>query len=166
MQPPQQQLDLKDIHLPDTLSWWPLAAGYWIIFVCIIIAVMTYLIIRSYRKKHEIRRLALAEYQRIKKAYAENHDPKQLSAALSALLRRAAISSYPESECAGLIGKPWLNWLDKQLSNSTLNFSNGPGYLLTEFIYSSSQKADDIDDLLKLSLLWLKQLPPPTGKSA
>lgn len=166
MQAPQQQLDLKDIHLPDSVSWWPPAPGYWLILAIIVACVVTYLSIKSYRKKHEIRRLALVEFQLIKKEYASNPDQKKLSMALSALLRRAAISTYPVSECAGLIGKPWLSWLDQQLSKTTLNFSNGPGYLLTEFVYSSSQHANDINDLLNLSLQWLKQLPPPSGKSS
>jgi Domain of unknown function (DUF4381) len=165
MQAPQQQLDLKDIHLPETVSWWPPAVGYWIVLSCTVICIMTYLSIKAYRKRHAIKRSALHEFNLIKKSYASNSNKKQLVTSLSELLRRAAISTYPLSDCAGLTGKQWLSWLDKQLSKSTLNFSDGPGYLLTDFIYSSSQQANDIDDLMSLTLQWLKQLPPPADKA-
>lgn len=166
MQAPQPQLDLKDIHLPDAVSWWPPAIGYWIILGCVVVCIITYLSIKAYRKKHAIRKLALHEFNSIKNSYASNANKKQLVTSLSELLRRAAISTYPLSDCAGLTGIQWLNWLDKQLSKNTLNFSDGPGYLLTDFIYSSSQQTNDIDDLMSLTLLWLKQLPSPADKKS
>ena len=165
MQAAQQQLDLKDIHLPDPVSWWPPATGYWIILAIIVICIVTFLSLKAYRKKYVIKKAALNEFNRIKKDFQSKPNQKKLATSLSELLRRAAISTYPASECAGLTGKQWLNWLDKNLPESTLNFSNGPGYLLTEFIYSSSQHANDINDLLNLCLQWLKQLPPPSGKN-
>ncbi len=165
MQTPQQQLDLKDIHLPDAVSWWPPAAGYWIILAVIAVCIISFLSIKAYRKKFEIKRLALAELSAIKESYESTSDKKQLVISLSELLRRAAISTYPLSECASLTGTQWLNWLDKSLSKNTLNFSNGPGYLLTDYIYSKSEQADDVNALIKLSLQWLNKLPATSGKN-
>jgi hypothetical protein len=30
---PTTQLPLKDIHLPDAISWWPPAIGWWLIII-------------------------------------------------------------------------------------------------------------------------------------
>lgn len=165
MQTPQQQLDLKDIHLPDAISWWPPAIGYWIVLGVIAACIISYLSIKAYRKRFEIKRLALTEFSAIKETYDSTSDKKQLVISLSELLRRAAISTFPLSECASLTGTQWLNWLDKSLSKNTLTFSNGPGYLLTDYIYSKSEQADDINELIKLSLQWLKKLPATPGKN-
>ena len=163
MQPSQQQLPLKDIHLPDSVSWWPPATGYWLVLLIIITTVIVFFILKTYLKKQRVKKTALIEYQRIKNEYTKNMDKKQLVTSLSELLRRAAISSYPRAECASLTGKKWLNWLDKGLikskSKSNITFSSGPGYLLTDFAYSKSDYSDDVNDLLTISHQWLKKLP-------
>lgn len=160
-----QQLDLKDIHLPGTIAWWPPAIGYWIIIACILSGIAVFFAIKTYRKRSAIKRLALKEFSLIQKKYTTNSNKKQLVTALSELLRRAAISTYPLSDCAGLTGQQWLHWLDKQLSKNTLTFTNGPGHLLTDFIYSSSHEPNDVEDLMKLSQQWLKKLPSAQDRS-
>jgi len=159
MQPAQQQLNLKDIHLPDAVSWWPPAIGYWLILAIFIVLMLLFFGIRYLRRKSLIKRQALTEFARIKSTYQADLNQKALVTSLSKLLRRAAISAYPVSECASLSGKSWLNWLDKQLPKSDMSFSKGPGYLLTEFIYSDATHTNDINDLLKLTQQWLQQLP-------
>jgi len=165
MQATQPQLNLKDIHLPDAVSWWPPAIGYWLVLALLIAFVLIFFAIRYLRSRTLIKRQALAEFSRIKSAYQTDLDQKTLASALSKLLRRAAISAYPVSECASLSGKDWLNWLDKQFTNSDVSFSDGPGYLLTEFIYSDAKHTNDINELLDLTQRWLKQLPAK-GKQA
>jgi len=161
MQSPQQQLPLKDIHLPDTVSWWPPATGYWLILLIIAVCALSFFIIKKYLKSQRIKKQALTEYRRIKNNYLKDQNKKQLVTSLSGLLRRAAISSYPRTECASLTGKDWLSWLDEGLikSNSNITFSSGPGYLLTDFAYSKSDHSDDINNLLSLCHQWLKKLP-------
>jgi len=165
MQSAQPQLNLKDIHLPDAVSWWPPAIGYWLVLAVLIALVLIVFGLRYLRNRTLIKRQALAEFSRIRSAYQTDLDQKALATSLSKLLRRAAISAYPVSDCASLSGKDWLNWLDKQLSKSDITFSDGPGYLLTEFIYSDLKHTNDINDLLDLTQRWLRQLPAK-GKHA
>ena len=169
MQAPQQQINLKDIHLPDAVSWWPPAIGYWLIIAVILIIIMIFFGMQTLRKRSATKRSALKEYSLIKDRYQSNANKKQLVTSLSELLRRAAISSYPLTDCASLTGKQWLTWLDKQLPNTKITFINGPGYLLTNFNYSDSKdsgETGDIDNLLELSLSWLKKLPASTGSNS
>ena len=43
---------LRDIHLPEAVSWWPLAIGWWVLgFLAIIaIAVLAYIVLRRIKK--------------------------------------------------------------------------------------------------------------------
>lgn len=165
MQAPQQQLNLKDIHLPDSISWWPPATGYWLLLALVTLSIITYFLIKHYIKTRKVKKLALKEFIHLKKQYTKTSNKKQLVVSLSKLLRRAAISTYPRTDCAALTGKDWLSWLDKQLKKSKITFSDGPGYLLTDFVYSNSDHTDDITNLIDLSHQWLKQLPAsPSSK--
>ena len=33
-----EQIPLRDLHLPDAISWWPLAPGWWIVLGLALIA--------------------------------------------------------------------------------------------------------------------------------
>ena len=153
-----QQLPLKDIHLPDAVSWWPPALGYWLLLALIILIVAGVYSIYLIRRRNRVKKSALAELKIIRQHYLQQPDDKTLVNSLSVLLRRAAISSHPRSDCASLTGKAWLAWLDKHLKQ-TPGFLDGPGYLLLEFNYSDSSHANDIQQLLSLTENWLKKLP-------
>ena len=159
MQTASPPLELKDIHLPDAVSLWPPAIGYWLVLGLVIVCIIMFISIKKLRQRRQVKRLALTKLNKIKKQFKIDHDEKKLVSAVSELLRRAAISSYPRSDCASLTGNDWLKWLDQPLSKDKLNFTDGSGYLLTEFIYSKSAKADDINQLLSVSQRWLKTLP-------
>lgn len=159
MQAPQQTLPLKDIHFPDAVSWWPPAPGYWLILLIILLFLAIFFGLREYRLRYRIKRAALKELTRITANFETALDNKKLVTEISALLRRAAISSYPRSDCASLTGNNWIQWLDSQFTPRSVNFSEGPGYLLTDFSYSKSQHADDIQQLIVISRQWLQQLP-------
>ena len=61
-------LPLRDIHLPDPVSWWPLAPGWLaLIMLLVIVVLLTTYFIRRYRN-HKISALYLAkqELERIK----------------------------------------------------------------------------------------------------
>ena len=61
-------LPLRDIHLPDPVSLWPLASGWWILMIFFVIFFsLTIYLIRRYRN-HKISAFYLAkeELERIK----------------------------------------------------------------------------------------------------
>ena len=39
MNPSDPLAQLKDIHLPDAVSWWPLAIGWWIVAIIAIVGI-------------------------------------------------------------------------------------------------------------------------------
>ena len=42
-----QNLDLRDIHLPDPISWWPIAPGWWLVIVSLFLIIAVIFILRK-----------------------------------------------------------------------------------------------------------------------
>ncbi len=147
--------NLKDIHLPTAVSWWPLAPGWWALLALflLMIALAVYLYIRSQRKTAQeiIIDQALHLFHQLQQ---QSLAPKTLIMELSELLRRTAISLYGRDEIANLAGDDWLHFLNKQ--GSTKAFTDGVGRALAEQPYRP-----DVDynrkALLGLTDNWLKK---------
>jgi len=153
-----ESLPLKDIHLPEPLSWWPPAPG-WIILAILIplLVVGSYFIYKRIKQKTALK---TARYllDAIKK---EKHQhPLSTLTALSALLRRVAISVSPRSDVASLRGEAWLNFLDGSCKDKP--FTTGVGRCLADAQYRPNLPADtDMEALFKLCECWLKQQKSP-----
>ena len=153
---PADPLDkLKDIHLPDAVSWWPLAPGWWILLVLflLMIAIALYLYIRSQRKSHQeiIIEQALQLFDSLQE---QSLNSKTLIMELSELLRRTAISLYGRDKVANLAGENWLLFLNDY--GSTKAFTEGVGQALADQPYRP-----EVDyhrqALLGLTHDWLKK---------
>ncbi len=108
-----EQLPLRDLHLPDPIGWWPLAPGWWFILLLVATA-LGYLTWRTYQRwRHNApRRFALRQLARYEAEYLEHRNPVVLGKQLSELLRRGMLAYAPRDEVAGLTGDSWLQWLD------------------------------------------------------
>lgn len=135
-------LPLRDIHLPDPVSLWPLASGWWILMIFFVIFFsLTIYLIRHYRN-HKISAFYLAkeELERIKTDFNIGQNKSNLIKELSELIRRLSISVFPRKESAGLTGEEWLNFLDQYSDNN--EFGNGIGRILIEAPYQANPRFD------------------------
>jgi hypothetical protein len=110
------QLPLRDLHLPEPIGWWPLAPGWWLVIVLVLIG-LGWLLLQVWRRYqfHAPRRYAVRELAAIEAEYLARRDPVTLGQQLSELLRRSMLAYAPRHEVAGLTGEAWLEWLDKDL---------------------------------------------------
>lgn len=66
----QQQLEqLKDIQLPEPVSWWPLAYGWWVLIGLVVCALAVWLVRRYKYQKNSLEALALNELAQIEAKY-------------------------------------------------------------------------------------------------
>ncbi|HGX93240.1 MAG TPA: DUF4381 domain-containing protein [Candidatus Tenderia sp.] len=144
--------ELRDIHAPEPVSWWPPAPGWWIVLGLVLLATLIGLGLRYWRKKNALRESALAELAHIKTEFSESQDAVQLAARLSILLRRVAISGGDRKKAA-LKGRAWLAYLDE--TGQTRAFSEGAGQVLISAPYQSSAELD-ADALLAAVEAWLQ----------
>ena len=148
------RLPLRDIHLPDAVSWWPPAPGWWLLLVVTIFFICALVWFR-YRKK--IHTGAGAQYAKacireIREEYSQHGDCVKTVRELSVLLRRITVSIFPRNESAGLTGLAWLEFLDRSVPGEP--FSKGPGRALVTAPYQSCPKIDT-NTLLELAETWI-----------
>ncbi|WP_392538341.1 DUF4381 domain-containing protein [Legionella sp. 227] len=149
---------LKDIHLPTPIGWWPLAPGWYILmglilFIAILLAYSAYKRHRhALAKKHAL--LLLHEYL---KNYEKEQNSSLASAHISELLRRVALVYYPRERVASLHGEEWLKFLNE--TSKGLDF-----YVVKEMLLDAPFKTGETMDLKPLfttAQLWIKQRRVP-----
>ena len=64
-----QDIPLRDIHMPNLISWWPLASGWWVLLGVVVATVTIAGAIGWWRKRHRVRRAALREFSDIEKNF-------------------------------------------------------------------------------------------------
>ena len=150
-------LDLRDIHLPAEPGFWPPAPGWWLLFAMIL--ALAFWLGRSgwnlYRRLRRRERI-LGELERLQSAGLQ---APALIAAVSALLKRVALSRYPRTEVAALTGEAWLAFLDRSGGNG--RFAEGPGRALAQGAYAPSfqQGGQDFDARALIAVVrdWLRR---------
>jgi hypothetical protein len=121
-----EEIPIRDLHLPETIAWWPVAPGWWILLGLLLcgFGFLAWRALQKYRL-HAPRRRALSQLRLLESEYVRNNDAISLGLRLSELLRRAMLAYARRDEVAGLTGLRWLEWLDRGLPEAV--FSDGPG---------------------------------------
>ncbi|QWF72466.1 DUF4381 domain-containing protein [Methylomonas paludis] len=152
-----EPLPLRDIHLPEPISWWPPAPGWWLVAILVLILIT----LAGYLYRRAQQRIALQTAAKLLLAIRNNPDRDNLETliALSAWLRRVAISTTPRSDVASLSGQDWLAFLDKSFTDAP--FSQGVGQCLANAQYRQSPP-DTVEfaELFSLCERWLKRQKP------
>ena len=145
--------DLKDIHEPLAIGWWPPAIGWWIL--AIIIPLLIILLVWIYKRL--TRKTAIKTATKILAELKQDtkRDNLALVCELSVLVRRVAISLSPRTKAASLTGRQWLEYLDSSLKDAP--FSKGIGQLLAEAPYRNSPVTEqELSQLFALCEDWFK----------
>lgn len=161
-QPPP--LPLKDIHLPEAISWWPLAPGWWGLVILALLLAGLFFLGRALYRRGTLRREAQKALLDIQTRYKTHQSDPQLAADLSTLLRRITISYRPRAEVASLTDDAWLCFLDHGVANSRFKdaFSSGAGRVLTDAPYKQTVNINS-SALLEICTAWINALPHKPG---
>lgn len=155
----EQNLPLRDIHLPSDIGWWPPAVGWWLLVILVLLS--AYGMLRIYL--HITRRTATtqATIALDKLRLDEDMPPLEKIRQLSSLLRRVAISTGIRSEVAGLHGMAWLSYLDQSVPG--MPFTQGCGQLFAEGPFrqhfttgGDGAPEKEVMALMQLSEQWIK----------
>jgi len=162
---PADGLQLRDIHLPEAVSWWPPAIGWWLTPLLVVLLVLgAFALRRVLRKRRQSahKKIARAELQRIKQHYANSADALHSLRELSILLRRVALSYLPREHSASLTGEAWIAKLNQLAPHTAFNQQHLE--LLSRGVYQPQLEVD-LTPLLNQCEQWLQQLPThaPTG---
>jgi len=149
-------LELRDIHLPDAVSWWPPAIGWWVLLLALVLIVIAVFFMLKKMQQVSVRKTAISEFEKIKLAYQQDKNKAHLSQQLSQLLRQVLLSSERRNKVASVTGEQWL---------ALLNEVHPKGHFELEWLQllstSAYQKQADYDAeaLLKHIEHWLASYP-------
>ena len=98
---------LKELPLPEPVSWMPATPG-WIVVGVVLLAVVAAILAwrRRARARERYRREAIARLSAMRGDAAALRE-------LPLLLRATALAAFPRDEVAGLRGASWVEWLNE-----------------------------------------------------
>lgn len=148
--------NLADIHIPDPVSSWPPAIGWWLVallFLLLVIAAVVWGIRRHRRGRY--RREALAQLAQLREFQQQTgQQPADTASKISGLLKQVVITQFGRHQTASLNGAAWLKFLDDK--GKTSAFTEGPGRALGDDIYKPNIEID-LDSLFNLSQQWIEK---------
>lgn len=145
---PDNLPELRDIHLPDEISVFPLGYGWWVILGAIILVIALYhltkFIIKKSKKLYALKLLATTDLRA----------PLQSASLMSEILRRICIYKFPQA--ATLSGNEWIAFLN---SKAEYKLEENAASLLKDAPYMPLAKkmSDDksIVELKKFCQRWI-----------
>ncbi|MCK5871390.1 MAG: DUF4381 domain-containing protein [Methylococcales bacterium] len=148
----ETELPLRDIHLPEAISGWSLAIGWWVLLILIPLSCF----FGYWLFKRVTRKTAIKTAKKLLKNLKvdDSQTAREKLEIISAVLRRVAMSLNSRSDCAGLTGEAWLLYLDSLWEENA--FSEGSGKILISGRFQKQQDDIDIDELITLTERWLK----------
>ncbi|MEM7283568.1 MAG: DUF4381 domain-containing protein [Pseudomonadota bacterium] len=153
------ELPLRDIHLPDAVSWWPLAWGWWILLLLLLMSVL-FLGWRLYKRNQDPLVYLRQELQSVAQEFAVTEDSRELAVSLSRMLRLATIRLGHRPQVAAITGNEWLRLLDSFVPDDCVyRFDSEVGRGFTDLPYKKTVDADG-NAMLELVRGWLDSALP------
>lgn len=154
---------LREIHLPDPISWWPPAIGWWLLLALVIATAILLPILYRRLTYTPINKVINKSFQDIVARYKDDNDAFSFISQTSRFLRQIAMTYYGRDEVAQLTGDKWMALLN--------NLSKSPWFtdeVQQNLLNAPYQKIMQIDPELVISVVqnWLAGLPkqPPRLK--
>jgi len=136
--------NLRDIVMPEPVSWWPLAPGWWVLLGCVAVGAIVTIVrlVRRWRA-NAYRRAALQE---LKSA--------DTVAAIADVLKRTALCAWPRSDVAALSGTAWCDWL---ATTSHAPLPDSTTRILTNDVFRDSSTPEAVGELTTFAVTWIRQ---------
>lgn len=145
---PDNLPELRDIHIEDGVSAWPLGYGWWVI-IAGILALWGLVLLAVYLRRKSKKLYALHLIKGINDA-----DIVAAAAQISEILRRICVYKYPQA--VALNGAEWQQFLmqhcKKTLSTAAFNLLINSPYMPTQ---NHNYNHDDLEALRNFSLAWI-----------
>ncbi len=154
----QELAQLRDIHLPASIGWWPCAPGWYLLATIFILAfLITVFFLCRYHVNGRARREGLRLLTTYLQQYQRDANSQCIAARLSELLKRVALVYFPRDKVASLQGKAWIAFLNN--TSKGLDFTLVERELL-EAPYQAMMDCD-LQRLFDLARSWIRQRRGP-----
>jgi Domain of unknown function (DUF4381) len=144
---------LKDIHLPEAVGFWPPALGWWLLAALLIVLLITGFLFYKHWQKSAYRRRAV---QQINHLFNDNNQASHETAAqLNQLLKAVAQQTYSTAQVSRLSTKQWLTFLDNSANMQV--FNQGAGQILATAPYEQNSTISNPGELKKYCIQWIRR---------
>lgn len=146
--------NLRDVHLPEAVSAWPPAPGWWVVAALLITALgaLALLAWRRHQQRGYLRD-ALVQIQAL--PLHKSLSPAEQLRRANDILKRCAITAYPQCDVAPLSGESWLAFLNQ--------YSDSPLFEDSDYWLSAWYKHEVPSEISRAFIAraetWLKQQP-------
>lgn len=164
---------LHDVHLPDAITTWPWAPGWFVLLGggCLLLGAGLIWVWR--RHQHALpKKMALKLLKDLETTFNREKNSAQAIAALNQLLKRVALVYHSRAQVAALYGQEWVQFLNA--TSKKLDFFTVADLLLTGAYQvsvdsattklsdpQSSSHAENMVTLFRLSRAWIQQRGQP-----
>ena len=149
---------LKDIHLPEPITWWPLAPGWYVVAFLFLLTVLGLTYLANKRHQNALaKNQALILLNTYKEQYEKERNAQRTSALISELLRRVALVYYPRAQVASLHGDAWVDFLNQ--TSKDVDFKPVKSMLLDSPF--KIEETINLKPLISRAQLWIKQRSVP-----
>ena len=160
--PDPSTLPLREIHLPESVGWWPPAPGWWLLPILLLLglAAAWYGRVLYGRRKFSAVNMARKELAEIRSRYAADRDTGHCVRSVSGLLRRLSISVFPRAQSAALTGADWLAFLRSETEEQGVEdvMPEHIGRLLLEAPYRRQVAREEVESLIGFCSDWIESV--------
>lgn len=154
-------LPLRDYHLPQPVSWWPPAPGWWGLLLICLGVTGGVILLRKHWLRQEWRREGQRRLGIIESEYREHGDGHRLARDLSVLMRRICLTRFPTEAGSHLHGKDWLKYIDSLVGKKLAGRVFFGEDLGEELLRATCDPVAEVDAVALLAACrqWLDGLP-------
>lgn len=143
---------LRDIHVPEPIGWFPLpAAWWWLSGAIILILILCVVSIQRYRTRRQ--RTALGKIRKLISAHQNGLSDHETAENLAFIIREFAFAQFPKNDLRGLYGEEWLQFLDR--TGGEGKFGAGVGRNILVWPYRKIDHGD-LNGLIEITEQWLQ----------
>lgn len=138
--PTNLQQQLRDIHLPEPIGWWPPALGWWLVFFAVLgLALLIGWYLRRRQQANRYRKAAHSELQHYYSEWQQQGDTTAYLQAANSILKRVMRHLDPEHSALATSGNAWVDQLQRH-APSRINEDSRAA--LASHIYQAQAKLD------------------------
>ena len=146
---------LKDIQTPEPITWWPLAWGWWLVIVLVVVSI--YVVIRLVLKRIENNKAKKQALKMLEQIHNEPH-PHKTVIAINDILKRVMLVYTSRESIASMNSKQWFDSLN------TLSEAHKIPTHFSQLAYQPKCSAKDADEYLNAAQNWVKNTLPLSKK--
>ena len=146
---------LRDIHLPDIPSVWPLPMRFWIVLFAVVSCVFLCRFLWLYVHRITAKKYANREVESLTSRFSGNN--YKIAVEICLLLRRIAVMKFGRENVADLSGKKWRQFLEKTTKKNV--FSGEAGDVVENIMFIPAQQfhCRDISILVSAAKEWIAE---------